>query len=108
MVSSSYERIYAVVKRIPRGRVSTYGQVARLAKGVGARQVGYALHALPDGNPIPWHRVINAKGQISPRFRSDCHITQRLLLEAEGIVFNSRGQTTLQKYQWQPKPRSAT
>jgi len=63
-MSSAYDRIYAVIKRIPRGRVATYGQIARLA-GLGgqARQVGYALSALPEGNDVPWQRVINAKGR---------------------------------------------
>ena len=60
------ERIYAIVRRIPRGRIASYGQVARLAGLPGhARQVGYALHALPEDSGIPWHRVINARGRTS-------------------------------------------
>lgn len=67
-MSTSYERIYAVVKRIPRGRVATYGQVADLAGLHGhARQVGYALHATPAHVRIPWQRVVNSKGEISLR-----------------------------------------
>src|SRR5262245_56163653 len=63
--SASYRRIYAVVERIPRGRVATYGHVARLAGMAGhARQVGYALHALRPDEPVPWHRVINARGEV--------------------------------------------
>ena len=61
-------RIYAVVRRIPRGTVATYGQVAERAGYPGhARQVGYALHALPPGTTVPWHRVINASGEVSAR-----------------------------------------
>ena len=69
MGSSSYQRIYAVVRRIPEGRVATYGQVASLAGLAGqARQVGYALHALPDGTAVPWHRVV--KDRKSTRLNS--------------------------------------
>src|SRR4051794_34672642 len=67
-VSDSYERIYAVIARIPPGKVASYGQVAALA-GLGghARQVGYSLHALPDDSDLPCQRVINAKGEVSLR-----------------------------------------
>jgi len=76
------------VKRIPRGRVATYGQVATLAGLDGhARQVGYALHDLPPQSNVPWHRVINARGEISPRSAGDSHELQRMLLEAEGVDF---------------------
>lgn len=64
--SESYRRIYQAVRRIPRGRVANYGQVAKLAGLAGrARQVGYALHALDDDSTVPWHRVVNAKGEVS-------------------------------------------
>ncbi len=67
-VSSSYQRIYAVVRRVPKGQVATYGQVAALAGLPGnARLVGYAMHALPSHTKVPWHRVINAKGEVSVR-----------------------------------------
>ncbi len=102
----SYERIYAVVRRIPRGRVATYGQVAVLA-GLPRqpRLVGYALHALPAGTTIPWHRVINAKGGISPRrWEADGGIAlQRLRLEAEGVTFDHRGHTSLERFGWRPR-----
>jgi methylated-DNA-protein-cysteine methyltransferase-like protein len=60
---SRYQLIYSVIKRIPRGRVATYGQIAEIA-GIGghARQVGYALHALPSDSGVPWHRVVNSFG----------------------------------------------
>jgi Predicted methylated DNA-protein cysteine methyltransferase len=94
-------RIYAIVKRIPRGRVATYGQVATLAGLDGhARQAGYALHDLPDGSNIPWHRVINAKGEISPRSAGDSHELQRMLLEAEGVEFDLVGRVALKRYRW--------
>src|SRR5262245_154669 len=77
----SRARIYAVVRRIPKGRVATYGQVAALAGYPGhARQVGYALSALPSGTALPWHRVINARGEISLRHWPGAEVTQRMLL----------------------------
>ncbi len=94
-------RIYAAVKRIPHGRVATYGQIATIAGLDGhARQVGYALHDLPGGSDIPWHRVINARGEISPRSAGDSHELQRMLLEAEGVEFDLAGRVTLNRYQW--------
>jgi len=97
----SRTRIYAVVKRIPRGRVATYGQVATLAGLDGhARQVGYALHDLPPQSNVPWHRVINARGEISPRSAGDSHELQRMLLEAEGVDFSLDGRVELKKYRW--------
>lgn len=101
MRNSNYLRIYDVVRRIPRGRVATYGQVAELAGLEGhARQVGYALHALPSSIDIPWHRVINARGEVSPRSGGDSHELQRLLLESEGVHFDARGRTDLKKHRW--------
>ena len=100
-MTGSYARIYAVVRKIPRGKVSTYGQVATLAKLPGhARQVGYAMHALHAGTSVPWQRVINAKGEISRRKRSGGELTQRLLLEREGISFDSRGRINLRRFGW--------
>jgi methylated-DNA-protein-cysteine methyltransferase-like protein len=99
--ADSRTRIYAVVKRIPRGRVATYGQVATLAGLDGhARQVGYALHDLPARSNLPWHRVINARGEISPRSAGDSHELQRMLLEAEGVVFSMDGRVALKEYRW--------
>lgn len=104
-----HERIYAVVRRIPRGRVATYGQVAALA-GLGghARLVGYALSALGDGTKVPWHRVINAQGRISLR-RADLGegVTQRLLLEREGVRFDAGGRTSLERFGWRPRAAAA-
>ena len=100
-----YERIWNLVRRIPRGRVATYGQVAALA-GIprGARQVGYALHALPGNTSVPWHRVVNVRGTISLR-SNGAPITQLLRLEREGVRFDSGGRTDLARFQWRPRAR---
>ena len=100
-----YRRIYSVVARIPRGRVATYGQVARLA-GLGghARLVGYALSALKEGSRIPWHRVVNAKGRISLRGdRSPANVVQRLRLERESVRFDGSGIISLERFRWRPR-----
>ena len=105
--SSAYQRIYRVVRRIPRGRVATYGQVAQLAGLRGhARQVGYALHALPDSEPLPWQRVVNAQGAVSLRSRTDNDRLQRLLLEDEGIKFDLKGRIDLTRYRWRPRSQA--
>lgn len=103
-VSETYARIYAVVKRVPRGRVATYGQIAALAGSPGAaRQVGYALHATPEGMRIPWQRVVNAQGTISRRADPDDEDRQRRMLEAEGIRFDPRGRIPLDRFGWKPR-----
>ncbi len=101
---TSYDRIYAVVRRIPRGRVATYGQVAALA-GLGnhARQVGYALHALTTERAVPWHRVVNARGQISARTEPGGDLIQRRLLEREGVNFDAADRLELGRYRWRPR-----
>lgn len=105
-ISERYRRIYAVVSRVPRGRVATYGQVAELAGLPGcARQVGYALHALSEQQSVPWQRVINARGEISPRSERGMDEVQRQLLEAEGVGFDPRGRVSLERYQWRPRGR---
>ena len=101
--SSSYDRIYAVIRRVPRGRVATYGQVARLAGLPGhARQVGYALHALRSCTALPWQRIVNAAGAISLR-RTGGALSQRLLLEREGVTFDARGRVSLTRFGWRPR-----
>ena len=102
---SAYARIYSVVRRIPRGRVATYGQIARLAGLPGqARQVGYALHAMATERPVPWHRVINARGEISRRSHPGSDEAQRQFLEREGVTFDAGGRVDLARYQWRPRP----
>ena len=103
---STYQRIYAVVRRIPVGRVATYGQVAELA-GLPrhARLAGYALNALPAGTTLPWHRVVNAKGKVSLRSDGRGHDTlQQLKLSREGVRFVNGG-ISLARYQWRPRIR---
>lgn len=104
--SKTYTRIYATVKRVPKGRVATYGQIAAVA-GLGrqARQVGYALHALPDGSNVPWHRVINARGEVSRRGEPGWEHIQRSLLEGEGVRFDAAGRVSLRAFQWHPRSR---
>jgi methylated-DNA-protein-cysteine methyltransferase related protein len=96
-----YELIWSVVRKIPRGRVATYGQIAELAGLEGhARQVGYALHNLPERSNVPWHRVINSRGEISPRSGGDSHELQRHLLAAEGVELDLRGRVDLALFGW--------
>ena len=84
--------------------MATYGQVASLAGLAGnARQVGYALHALPDGTIVPWHRVVNAAGRISPRATRGGELVQQLLLEKEGIRLDGRGRVPLDQLRWNPR-----
>lgn len=107
MASDNYRRIYDVVRRIPAGRVATYGQIAALAGLPGhARQVGYALHALDEGNDVPWQRVINARGEVSPRSESGWEGYQRHLLEEEGVAFDLRGRVALGRFRWDPDAES--
>ena len=94
------ERIWQVVNRIPRGKVATYGQVARLADLPGyARYVGYTMKMLPSGSKLPWFRVVNSKGQLSFPKHSARYRAQQEKLEAEGITF-SEGKFCLHTYQW--------
>lgn len=100
---SVYEKIYRQVKCVPDGKIATYGQIARLVGGCAARQVGYAMAALPDGAGVPWHRIVNHKGEISLRSGSDGHRLQRILLEAEGVVFSWDGKIDWDAYLWKGK-----
>jgi methylated-DNA-protein-cysteine methyltransferase related protein len=92
--------VYAIVRRIPRGEVATYGQVAVLAgRDRAARAVGGAMRSCPDD--VPWHRVVNAQGGISRRRRDVGMLTQRIRLEQEGIKLR-RGKVWLSRFQWEP------
>ena len=104
-MASLYERIYRVVCRIPRGKVATYGQVARLARLPNqARLVGYALHAL-SRDDVPWQRVLNGSGEVSPRGVDGPDELQRELLEDEGVEFDRRGRVDLSRFAWKRRPR---
>ena len=102
---STWEKYYAIIRRIPRGRVATYGQVARLAgRPRHARQVGYALYALPEGSKLPWHRVVNATGGLSVgRVTPGGDLRQRFKLEREGVEFSLNGKIALRHYGWSAK-----
>ena len=99
-VDNTYDVLYATTRRIPYGRVSTYGRIAALAGYPRhARLVGYALHALSDAEArtVPWWRVVNAAGRISNLYQPEL---QRALLEAEGVAFDARGYVDLRTYLW--------
>ncbi len=104
----SHTAIYALVKKIPRGKVATYGQIARLLGWPRhARQIGYALAATPENIKTPWHRVVNAQGRISLRlthWQSGSDDLQRILLEAEGVVFDVGGKINLKRFGWMVNP----
>jgi methylated-DNA-protein-cysteine methyltransferase related protein len=105
---SSYNFIYQTVRQIPLGKVATYGQIADLSGLYGkARLVGYALFKVDINDNIPWHRVINSKGEVSySSLRRGGDYLQKHLLEKEGIKFDSQGKINLSRYQWQPKINS--
>jgi methylated-DNA-protein-cysteine methyltransferase related protein len=96
----SWETVYILVKKIPRGRVTTYGELARaLQLSGGARAVGYAMAACPANRGIPWHRVVGAQGRLL--IREPHAALQRRLLESEGIAIDG-GKIDLKQYGWSP------
>ena len=100
-MADTFERIYNVVRRIPRGCVATYGTVAMLAGNPRwARVVGYALHANPDPEGIPCYRVVNREGRTSPAFAFGGEDVQRKLLEADGVHFLPNGNVDLAEHAW--------
>lgn len=102
-MENAFTRIYAIVRQIPKGKVATYGQIARLAGNPHwSRVVGYALHANPDPQHIPCFRVVNRFGELSSAFIFGGEQVQRLLLEEDGITLNPEGKVDLKKYQWHP------
>jgi methylated-DNA-protein-cysteine methyltransferase-like protein len=99
------ERVYKLVRRIPRGRVMTYGQIAELlGDGYTPRTVGFCMHSSPDGTP--WHRVVNAQGGCSTGNIVLPHDKQQRLLELEGVVFNQSGRCDLEQFLFIPKSKS--
>ena len=95
-----YERIYAVVRQIPPGKVSTYGDIASIVGDCTARMVGYAMAAADAHGDVPWHRVINAKGMISPRGDGGGEEMQRARLGEEGIHFSGEDKVDLKRLRW--------
>ncbi len=102
----TYDRVYAVVREIPPGQVATYGQVAAIVGHCTARMVGYALASLPSGSDVPWQRVINAQGKISPRGDNMGASVQQELLEEEGVRFSPDHKVRLKDVRW-PGPSMA-
>lgn len=104
MAENFFDRVYAAVKRIPKGKVATYGQIAMLAGNPRAsRVVGYALHHNPRPGEIPCHRVVNREGRPAPGFAFGGPGIQRKMLEREGVVFNKEGNVVLKTCLWNPK-----
>ena len=96
------ERVYQIVRRIPRGRVMTYGQIAELlGEGYTPRTVGFVMHASPSGTP--WHRVLNAQGACSTGRVVLPQDKQQRLLELEKVVFDKNGRSDLQTFLWIPR-----
>jgi methylated-DNA-protein-cysteine methyltransferase-like protein len=97
-----YERIYAMVRQIPPGRVTTYGRIAALVGGCTARMVGYAMAALKRGTApdVPWQRVINAKGKVSVHGDGIGNAMQRAILEQEGVIFDANDRVDFEKFGW--------
>lgn len=104
-----FEKIYAVVKQIPKGKVATYGMVAHLAGNPRwARVVGYALHSNPEPGVIPCHRVVNRFGGLAPAFAFGGENAQRNLLEAEGVNVGEDGIVPLEIYLWNGRGEGET
>ena len=100
----SWDPVYRLVKKIPRGRVTTYGELAQtLALPGGARAIGYALAACPRGQGIPWHRVVGARGRIT--IPEPHAILQRRLLESEGIMTDSGRIVGMDRHAWTPRKK---
>jgi methylated-DNA-protein-cysteine methyltransferase-like protein len=100
-----FERVWRLVKAIPRGRVATYGQLSRMIDlRLSAVGIGWAIHAAPDES-IPWHRVVNSRGGISTEREHPG--LQRAMLEAEGIRFDAVGCIELARVGWRPSGGSS-
>jgi methylated-DNA-protein-cysteine methyltransferase-like protein len=101
-MSNFFQQVYRVVRRIPRGKVATYGQIAALlGYPHAARTVGWAMHAVPEDSDVPWHRVINAQGRISTSCQEHETNLQRQRLEAEGVAFGPDDRIDLKVYLWE-------
>jgi len=99
-----FRAVFALVRRIPKGRVMTYGQISTLIESrLSPRAVGWAMHGCPRG--VPWQRVVNASGGISTdRLPGMPTGLQRAMLEGEGVVFRQNGTVDLTRYRWTPRP----
>ena len=99
-MKNTFEKIYDIVRRIPFGKVATYGQIARMVGNPRlSRAVGYAMHSAPED--VPCHRVVNRFGGLADAFEPFGKETHRMLLEIEGVEFKADGCVDLEKYLWQ-------
>lgn len=94
------DMVFDIVKQIPPGKVASYGQISKMIPGCTARMVGYALASLPNDSGVPWQRVINSKGRISPHGAGFGSAMQRALLEQEGIIFKSDHSIDMSVFGW--------
>jgi methylated-DNA-protein-cysteine methyltransferase-like protein len=103
----AFEQVHALVRRIPAGRVTTYGRIANaLSNRLSPQAVGWALHGCPED--VPWQRVVNAQGTCSTDRLPNVPLgLQRRLLEEEGVRFDERGRLDLGEHIWQPDPEAA-
>jgi methylated-DNA-protein-cysteine methyltransferase-like protein len=100
------ERVLATIRRIPRGKVATYGQIAKLAgKPHGSRGVAWLLHSSSRKHGLPWQRVVGAGGKISFPWESPQYLEQRRRLEREGVRFLENGKIDLGRYAWKKTPQ---
>lgn len=95
-----FERVYELVRLVPQGKVVSYGQIAKKLGTRDSRKIGWALHANPDGEKTPCHRVVSKSGRLAPNFAFDGEEEQRLRLEKEGVRLTSNGQVEMKKYGW--------
>ena len=95
-----YQRILEVIRQVPYGQVATYGQIALIVGDCTPRMVGYCLASLDFDSDIPWQRIINHQGKVSPRSTGHGSQLQRELLEEEGVEFDARGRVSFRKYGW--------
>ena len=103
--SGFFDGVYALVARIPRSRVATYGQIARmLGAPRSARIVGWAMHGNPHGSRVPCHRVVQRGGSLSPNYCIGDRGRQRRLLEREGVQFLLDGRVDMAAHEWRPAP----
>jgi methylated-DNA-protein-cysteine methyltransferase-like protein len=100
-MTTFFARVYDTVRRIPAGRVASYGHIAALLEHPrAARTVGWALSGLREGSGVPWHRVVNRRGYLSTSSFSDPPDQQRRLLEAEGVEFDASGRIDMRRFGW--------
>ena len=99
----TFEKVYEAVKKIPKGKVSTYGNIARLIGSRDVRKIGWALHANPDSSKTPCHRVVNKEGRLAPGYAFGGSGEQKKKLETEGVPFKNSDHVDLERALWKPE-----